>query len=210
MSVKTRPLTAAELKSLVGVLNRGDLPKRLWRIAAVDALCLGTAGRISEVLTMRNRDLFDAGGEPLPRVSRNVLKYRKPTRKTTNFPWGILGKPVLQWYKLRRFYGPDALFIDSTRRYCWRRQRELLLLAGISPERIAFHGLRKTALTRVHNRIVKEAGGRDGLAELQKVQRFAGHARLETTLIYLGIDDTGPGENVIQSAYQDELEQNNV
>lgn len=203
MSVKTRPLTDEELRKYTALLNSDKIPDRLRPVAACVALCLGTGGRISEILGMRNRDIF-ADGKPLPRISRNVLKRRKQIRTTCAFPWDWLGEPVIRWHEIRGWYGEDALFIDRTRRDCWKRQRELLELAGIPPQRIAFHGLRKTALNLFYRRFRAEAGG-DCPAVWRKVQKQACHARIDTTLGYLDHDDALASDETILSAFSDVL-----
>ena len=207
MSVKTRPLTDEELSAFIRILN-ADLPAEMTPYQACAALCLGTGGRISEILGMRNRDIF-SDGKPLPRVSRNVLKRKRPVRMTAAFPWDLLGKPVIRWHEIRGWYGEDALFIDRCRLTCWRKQRELLALAGIDPARIAFHGLRKTALGLFYRQFCREAGG-DSPSVWRKVQAQACHARIDTTLGYLDHDDTRASDTSILSAFDEVLKQKNV
>ena len=185
MGTRTKAITDPELARLLPVL-RSELPRRLRPAAATASLCLGTGGRIGEVLGMRQRDLFGPDGEPLQRVSRTVEKTRdKEIRKTVAFPWDAFGAPVIAWRRDRLLYGPDALFIARDRRTLWANLRELFAIAGIRTKGIAFHGLRKFYLQRIRDDQVRKNGGHLTTAILQKVQRAACHKRLDTTLRYL-------------------------
>jgi len=185
MGTRTKAITAEELEKLLPVL-RSDLPRRLRPAAAAAALCLGTGGRIGEILGMRQRDIFGPDGEPLARVSRTVEKTRdKEVRKTVAYNWGTWGAPVLAWRRDRLLYGPDALFVARDRRTLWANLRELFTRAGIRTKGIAFHGLRKFYLRALRDYLVRKNDGHLTTAILQQVQRAACHKRQDTTLRYL-------------------------
>ncbi|MBQ7695557.1 MAG: site-specific integrase [Lentisphaeria bacterium] len=185
MGTRTRGLTDEELWRFLPVIC-GELPRRLRPAAAAAALCLGTGGRIGEILGMRQKDIFGLDGEPLARVSRTVEKTReKRIRKTVVFDWRTLGAPVLAWRRERLLYGPEALFVGEAHYTLWWRLRELYGMAGIKPRALAFHGLRKSYLQRIQAVLVRKNGGNVTTPILQQVQRAACHARLETTLAYL-------------------------
>ncbi len=204
MSVKTRALTAAELRRLAAVLT-GPLPDAELPHAACLALLLGTGGRIREILGMTVRDVYDFdAGKPRPEVSRKIEKRgEKDVRLAIPFPWEALGRPVETWIVFHRLRGPEALFIGRSYNAVRKMEARLLARAGIDRRGIGFHGLRKTALRLIREHTYRVTG--DHAAADRYAQTMAAHSRLETTLAYLTDRDPKPSAEIVKGAFREAL-----
>lgn len=130
-------------------------------------------------------------------VRRFMAEYPAPAGKrvrlTVPFPWEAVGKSLIRWgEECRRQFliRPEEPIFSvrwtrqaMNRRCILRANRRLLELAEVDPERVGLHGIRKTFLRRVLQEEIRK--GRDKFDAVRTVQKLAGHARIETTLIYL-------------------------
>lgn len=198
MGTRTRPMTQEETERFIQVLN--EAPEAELPYAAAAAIALGTGARIGEVLQMRVKDLFAPDGTPRERVTRSVEKKRKDDRLTVIFPWGRMGEAVRRWYRAKIIKGQDQLFIDRNQKVCYRHQQKLLRMAELPARGIAFHGLRKTCLLRFHSQFARRWG--EAPTTWRKVQKLAGHSRIDTTIIYLDPYLEGGTDQEIRAAWQ--------
>ena len=213
MGYKMRPLDEMEKSRFLDLIR--DPPETELVYAAIAAVALGTGGRISEVLEMRVRDLFDGKGNPLPRISRSIRKVRRndderpDPRVTRLFPWALLGDPVIRWHQeaKRRFAVRDGDHLFSLRWdnrpinkvTAWRHQRALLVAAGAPATGIAFHGIRKTTLRGVYKKCIEKTG--DGFLAARQTMDLSGHARVDTLMAYLFDDSGDAAEDALLSCF---------
>lgn len=195
MIVRTRPLKTEEAARYIEVLN--GVPERDSGFAAIAALAIGTGARIGEVLAMRTADVLEPDGHLKERIRRKVLKKRTAT--VYREAWFIdpaLRKIVTRYIDSPRrpslYLGGDALFFAGgitgkaiDYRKAWRHNRRFLGSAGLPTTGVAYHGLRKTFLSKVYEKIYAETG--DMLKALTFVQKLAGHNSINTTILYLDI-----------------------
>lgn len=192
MGVKTRALNQEAFGRYIGVILAAS--DREVCYAALCAIIIGTAARIGEAIQHRVGDLFGPDGLPLARITRPVLKKRREVRRTTDFLWEVLGAPVLRWHEIARkrflLERNDYLFSmrwnnqPVSRVHAWRVNKGFLQRAGIDPAGVAFHGIRKSFLTRMFYRRYQENGG-DFFGAMRYVQELAQHESMFTTLLYL-------------------------
>lgn len=227
MGTKTHAISRDEMARYLRVLASATGPMLVH--AAVCAAVIGTGARIGEVLALRDRDLFSRDGVPLPDVSRGLEKKnrkeagqeetseeeearrkKRAKRLSVAFPWKYLGGPVIRWREVARksfLLQPDQMIFSvrnngeplnqrSARRVQWR----FLEMAGISPRGVAFHGLRKSFLREVYYE--RRRNGDDMMTALRHVQKLAGHARFETTLLYLMDEIEGNHRETIEGIFE--------
>jgi integrase len=135
----------------------------------------------------------------------------KKVRLTVPFPWEKVGVSLIQWGEVcrRRFViRPDEPLFSTrwtrkrlNRQSVLRANRRFLELAGVNPTGIGLHGLRKTFLRRIFQERV--AAGEDKFDAIRIVQKLAGHARLETTMVYLFDEIEGNLETCLCRAFAD-------
>lgn len=208
MGTKTHALGWDEFRRYVDALNRAE--GRLLPYAAACAVIIGTGARVGEAVTLRDRDLFFPDGQPRPEITRTLEKKRGSLKRlTVAFPWEYLGSPVRRWRAAARerflLRPDDPVFAVRYRRqpmnrvHVLRCNRELLAAAGINPRGVGLHGLRKTFLRAVYRQRIHE--GDDMMNAIRHVQKLAGHARFETTLIYLMDEIEGSHRDTIQNVF---------
>lgn len=187
-----RRLTDAELLRYIGVLE--SAPKSEAVYAAISVLCLATGARIGEILSVRLRDVVDPDTlDARERVARRVEKRRGVKIRTVYFPPQF--RPIIEraaGLAVMRGVTPDGKIFKVCWKSAWRHNRGFLRRAGLPVTGIAFHGLRKTYLTRAFREKMEETG--DTFASLKFVQELAGHAEFESTIKYI-IADIGRSEN---------------
>lgn len=145
-------------------------------------------------------------------ITRNVAATnarKRPKRLTVPFPWQQLGAPVIQWRAyVKKFYlrSDDALLFsiryDGTpihRRTLLRANRHFLVQAEINPRGVGLHGERKTFLRMIYRELI--SSGMREMEAVQQVQKLAGHARIETTILYLFDDVAEIQARAIQAAF---------
>lgn len=201
MGTRTRPLTRQQTEAFIEVLN--NAPESELPYAAAAAIALGTGARIGEVLSMRVKDLFAPDGTPLERVTRSVEKRRSDVRLTIPFPWERMGAAVIRWHQKKIIKGQEQIFIGRDRKTCYYHQQRLLRRAGLAATGTGFHGLRKTCLLRFYKAFASKYGEHNP-SVWRKVQRLAGHTRIDNTLIYLDADRDGASDHEIRTAWQND------
>lgn len=187
-----RRLTDAELLRYIDVLE--SAPKSEAVYAAISVLCLATGARIGEVLSVRLRDVVDPDTlDARERVARRVEKRRSVKIRTVYFPPRF--RPIIEraaGLAVMRGVTPDGQIFKVCWKSAWRHNRAFLRRAGLPVTGVAFHGLRKTYLTRAFREKMAETG--DTFASLKFVQELAGHAEFESTIRYI-VADIGRSEN---------------
>lgn len=165
---RIRTLSEAEEALLLAAFRELKLRERPADAIEAERLVrflLAVGCRVSEALgaSWRNVDVRDG------RQWLQLAETKNGTARTLPLPRGA--SEVL----LRRGDGPDEpLFAVSYKRfhYLFERARER---AGIEDSTLVPHCLRHTCLTRLVRRGV----------EVARVQRWAGHRRIETTMLYV-------------------------
>ncbi len=196
MLVRTRPLKTEEAARYVDIL--AGVPDRDAVFAAIAAIAIGVGARIGEVLALRTADVLEPNGQLRERIRRRVLKKRNAVvYRDAWFIDGRLRKIVERYAASPRrasLYLPgDALFFaagisgKSVGYYkAWRHNRRFLGAAGLPMTGVAFHGLRKTFLSKIYERIYADTG--DMMRALTFAQKLAGHESINTTILYLDIE----------------------
>lgn len=187
-----RRLTDDEFLRYIAVLE--SAPKNEAVYAAICVLCLATGARIGEVLGTRLRDIVDPDTlDARERVSRRVEKRRGTKIRTVYFPPRF--RQIIEraaGLAVMRGVQPDGQIFKVCWKTAWRHNRTFLRRAGLPVTGVAFHGLRKTYLTRAFREKMAETG--DTFASLKFVQELAGHAEFNNTVRYI-IADIGRSEN---------------
>ena len=182
------------------------LPVKYAALAAIGVAC---GCRISEITSLRRFDLLDADGklrDELQLYKFKTGKEKKPRgrpKKNSIFfrQWrqGIPGRklplpPVLRIYVLRQLKREAALGYDRPDDLVFRgiHNRPLSRFSAYRIFRqvlgVGFgtHWMRKTFAREM---FVKFSKRREAIDALEQTRRALGHARLETTIRYLGIRD---------------------
>lgn len=211
MGTKTRALSRDEFSALLTCLDHAT--GRLLPYAAVIAVIAGTGARVGEAREVTAGDLFHADGTPRPEVSRTLekKKTKHPIRLTVPFPWDSIGLPIIRWREeaRKRFFIHSDSPIFSVRYNAQPLNRQRILeaarvlmeRAGIDPRGVGLHGIRKSLLREVY-RFRRDDCKEDMMTALRHVQRLAGHAKFETTLIYLVDEIEGSHKDVINSVFK--------
>lgn len=180
-----RPLSPTE----VGLVDQAINGRYQARDRALFWLGIKTGYRISELLSLRIRDVTGPNGAVLDRVhvARQNVKGQTEGRIVVLHP---KARAVLAAYLSRR--GRDATnpaayvfprrgdpTVPIGRVQAWRMLKRAFLRAGIGGQ-TGTHTLRKTFADRVH----KGLGG-----DLVKTQRAMGHRNINSTVAYLSFAD---------------------
>lgn len=174
--------------------------------ACLCAVLLGVGGRISEILTLRREDVIDAEGRIRATVRREKLKTRgKRVNYITVKLSQTLHRYIEPWVEEQRerwgkIHGEDLLFAWQWntkavgRKAVWkaldRAYRRMEIGKGHGT-----HGFRKSAATMIYRYWLGQEWY-DSLKAARQVQRFLGHARIDTTIHYLGLDGDDPQQAV--------------
>lgn len=195
MNNRTRPMKTSEAARYVEILKKAS--EREAAYAAMAAIAIGTGARISEVLSLRTLDVLEPTGKLKDQIRRKVKKKRNAiVYRDAYFIDPMLRKIV------ERYVGSPrraSLYLPGNANFfaagisgkaipyykAWRHNRRFLGAAGLPMTGLAFHGLRKTFLSKVYEKIYADTG--DMLKALTFVQKLAGHESLNTTIIYLDI-----------------------
>ena len=204
MIVRTRPLKTEEAARYVDVMRGASERDSMY--AAMAALAIGTGARIGEVLALRTADVLEPNGRLKERIRRKMLKKRTAT--VYREAWFIdaeLRKIVERYIESPRreslYLGGEALFFAAgitgkaiPYNKVWRHNRRFLGAAGLQTNGVAFHGLRKTFLSKVYEKIYADTG--DMLKALTFAQKLAGHKSINTTILYLDISPVDEEDTV--------------
>ncbi len=171
-----------------------ELCRRLpVKYAAIAAIGVPTGCRISEITALRRRDLIDsATGELRETVAFLKLKARKgPKSRKMTIPatWRKFIVRHLNAEAERGHTGPEEFVFRGqngkalSRLAVYRFFRETL-----GPEH-GTHWMRKTFAYEMFRHFQRRTPG-DPLRALELTRRALGHERIETTVRYLGIDES--------------------
>ncbi|MBQ8756601.1 MAG: site-specific integrase [Lentisphaeria bacterium] len=172
-------------------------------------------GKLTPSAVAAVRRFGEAFGIEEEEVLRFMAEYPPPAGKrvrlTVPFPWEAVGKSLTLWgteCRRRFLIRPEELLFSArwtrramNRRSVLRANRRLLEIAGVDPDRVGLHGLRKTFLRKVLKEELRR--GTDKFDAIRKVQRLAGHVRIETTLLYLRDEIEGDLADALCRAFAD-------
>jgi len=194
-----RPFTNEEIKAILAELGRGGR----FRLRNVCLFTLGiyTGFRISELLSIRLDDVLHRNGTKrhLLRIEKKRMKGKRKPREVPlmNTALGAI-QDWLDDYR-RLFGGLEMsgfyyLFPSNGHplRPIYRRKAYTMLkaasaAAGVDPERIGTHSMRKTFAHRMKDAALD--AGMDGVEAIRFVQDMLGHADLTSTTKYLAYDE---------------------
>lgn len=172
-----RPLSPSEHKSVLAAC--ADARER-----ALLVLGCATGYRISELLSLRVRDLVDPDGKPLRYISVAAGSTKTKEGRTIILA-PAAGQVVAEYIAgLRVASDESPLFPGQhgkplSRVQAWRIFKSLCSRAGVTGA-IATHTLRKTFADRMYRAL-------DG--RIEKVQRAMGHRSITSTVAYLSFTD---------------------
>lgn len=186
-----RPLTSDEVNSVLEALDGTSLPPRN---RALFLLGLRSGFRISELLSLRVRDVFQ-NGHFVDRVTvtRSFMKGKKEGRTVILHPEA---KSALEaCIDVGR--DPDRFVFQSrqgenralNRRTAWTLLKKAYAKCGLTGK-LGTHSMRKTFAKRVHDKV-----GRD----LIKTQKALGHKSVNSTVSYLSFDETEIDDAILKS-----------
>ncbi len=187
-----RPLTDDEISQAMQHLH-GSKAKERDRCMLV--LGLRTGFRISELLSLRVWDVVQYG-KVLPQV-RVYRRFMKGKKKTRIVPLNIEARKALaRWLPiLYRWRGnlPDTYLFQSFKGGAITRQHASRIMRTLAaqfhwPPPVSTHSLRKTFAFKVYAQACK--GWKPHKENpLRVVQVALGHASMNTTVLYLGLDE---------------------
>ena len=156
------------------------------------ALAVLSGCRVSELLALRRRDLIDAAGNLRERVTFVKLKARSGVRSRKLFIPEIFRPYIIAHLNAeaeRGYLEPeDFVFRGQLGRELSRftvyNHFRTLLGAGFGT-----HWPRKTFAQEMFHYFLQQNSA-DPLRALELTRRALGHARIDTTVRYLGIDET--------------------
>lgn len=195
--MKTKPIRKQELFSILdGMIEQGG---RQTCYCALIAVLYAVGGRISEVIPLRRRDILRPDGSFRNTITRVKLKTKanvppKITRSLNEAiipyiqPWLVYQRNVFGRGRAEDFiFDPAGNGKHIHRSTAWKICRRLF-----SPftDRPGTHTPRKTFATIMYSAWLGEL--KDPIKAARQVQKLLGHASLETTWNYLGLDDQDP------------------
>jgi len=185
-----RPLDDLELEALREALSRTRFAERNLTILAIG---VNSGFRISEILSLRRRDVVDDDGgvRPVLVVRKGAMKGKKENRGVkVNAP---LGQALACWLEEMAAHGRtranDRLFLGQggrplTRYQFWRVLRVAKVAAGLRGK-IATHSMRKTFANRVYEHFLKRAAAGEAVDAFRATSRAMGHKEVTSTDKYL-------------------------
>jgi len=162
------------------------------KYAAIAAIGVTTGCRISEVLSLRRFDLLDRDGHLKEKVAFTRLKShgKGPLHRVLSIPPGYR-KYVLRHLReeeLRGYDRPDAyVFRGKNGRHLSRRTVWAYFRAMLGA-RHGTHWMRKTFAQEMFKRFMQNSPN-DPMRALELTRKSLAHARIDTTVRYLGIVD---------------------
>ncbi|MBR7145671.1 MAG: site-specific integrase [Lentisphaeria bacterium] len=174
------------LPAVLQTLNRLDT-----KYAALAAIGVTTGCRISEILSLTRRDLITADGKFKDRIKFVKLKSKseKPQHRQL-----IIPEDFQKWVKKhlteeakRGYERPDDYVFRGkmcrhlSRTACYQVFREVL------GKGYGTHWMRKTFAQEIYKYLLQETPN-DMLRALDLTRQALGHARIDTTIKYLGLN----------------------
>lgn len=178
-----------ELRKIGGTFAAGtSLDKR---DRALFALGVCSRWRISEILSLRRRDLLDQDGHVRRHIA--VAAKRTKTRVASSLDLddhvaGILGVWLAECERWGCWRRDDPAFpkvgarLEFDRVAAWRMVRRRCRMAGIPQDRHGTHSFKKTAVGMVFEHWAKELGEENAWL---RTQQWSGHRELRQLQAYL-------------------------
>ncbi|MFA6102199.1 MAG: site-specific integrase [Victivallaceae bacterium] len=158
-----------------------------------------SGARITEITLLRRRQIADDECRLHPVMSRRKLKTGRKQSTITAYidPDSAPAQVVSAWLResrgeFGRYLPDDWAFAwgfnrqPFRRESAWRAWQKGYIALGLAYVSRGTHCVRKTAGLMQYDIAFAEYG--DGMRAMQKVQRYLGHARLQTTEAYLPIN----------------------
>ena len=180
------------------------MPKLPPKYRAIVAIGVTTGCRITEIVSLRRFDLLTREGRLKDRIAFVKLKSGKKRRPVTSMPkkeaavrhrkmsipesWRCYVLDHLVREEAKGYDRPDDLVFRGrlgrplSRQTVYRQFRDLL------GEGYGTHWMRKTFAQELFRYFIRENPG-DPMRALELTRRALGHARLDTTVKYLGITE---------------------
>lgn len=189
------------MQRYVDKLEAGKKVKALAALfwAAIMAYQYLSGARISELTQLKRRQIADDQYKLHPAMTRRKLKTRKKMSTITVYidPESAVAKVVTLWLaesreEFGRYLPDDWAFAwgfnqkPFHRESAWRAWQRAYAELGLDYVSRGTHCVRKTAGLMEYDIAFAEYG--DGMRAMQKVQRYFGHSRLDTTEKYLPIN----------------------
>ena len=162
------------------------------KYGAIAAIGVTTGCRISEVLSLRRFDLLDRDGHLKDKIAFTRLKRhgKGPVHRVYSIP-PFYQKYILRHLReeeLRGFDRPDAwVFRGKNGRHLSRRTA-WAFFRGLLGERHGTHWMRKTFAQEMFRTFMRHSPN-DPMRALELTRKSLAHARIDTTVRYLGIVD---------------------
>lgn len=164
-----------------------DLPEKY---AAIAAIGVTTGCRISEILALRRFDLLDPDGFFRSRIAFLKLKAGKVTHRKMRIPSRYRAYVIrhLQHEEERGWERPDDfVFRGKNGKHLSRLACYAVFRAHLGGG-YGTHWMRKTFAQEVFRYLLREYPG-DPMRALEITRKALGHARIDTTIKYLGIEE---------------------
>ena len=154
--------------------------KRQWRLLAMFNLAIDSKLRASDLVALRVGSVIQ-GGQALPRA---MVKQIKTHRNVAFELMDHTRESVIQWFNFSGLSYSDYLFPGkksgthiTTRQYA-RIVKEWVASIGLPESAYGTHTMRRTKPTLIYRQT----------RNLRAIQLLLGHAKLESTVRYLGIE----------------------
>lgn len=168
--LRTRILTWGEVQRMCQCALEDGRPD----VAAMFALGAGFGLRIGDVLRLRWRDVIDVKGNIVDRLE--IKERKRGALRILRTPAWV--KTVLERYQeaLGDDFDPDRKIVPFGREWSWELLKRYAERAGISPERVGTHSLRKSFCQTIYERTRDPA----------VTAKLTGHRSAEALLAYIG------------------------
>lgn len=165
------------------------LPTLPAKYAAIAAIGVTTGCRISEILALRRFDLLDRNGRLRDGISFLKLKTRKNSHRRIGIPARF--RPYVLRHLMdeerRGWERPDDWVFRGHNGGHLSRIAVYRFFRPLLGERHGTHWMRKTFGQEIFRYYLRQSG--DGIRALELTRKALGHARLDTTVKYLGIEE---------------------
>ena len=170
--------------------------------------------RCSEILSLRRNDVLDDDGRLLPEVTVSAKDMKKrgggnrnqhhPPKKSSGrtVPIPDQANAILRAWLIEMekmgWASPEThvfLNLETGKPLCrsaaWKIVRRASIRAGIPPNRVGVHSLRKSFAAETYDYLLSEVAAGKKIDVLRTMQRLLGHRRLESCIYYLStLDDS--------------------
>ncbi len=160
------------------------------------SLLLNTGARISEVLTIRRRDLINKNGEIVDVIKIIKLKTRGKKKIRTLPLQDIFKKYILDYLELQQMRGYempyDLVFAINLKQLdrldAYKELKKAYKFLGFKKKH-GTHAFRKTFVNKLYY-FYRDVYPNDPLKVLQAIKQIVGHETIETTIKYLPEETT--------------------